>query len=721
MPRESGQDGLSSKGKLIRRTVGGLTILGTAFTLARSAPVPHYEAQSFSQTGHTEQYHGDLFGRSGREFVTQDRIPVHVHGKAVAMLSPNVMDHRGVEANRFAQHAGTRSERQHARSNVSSERNRADYVVHYGSSATRADRESDRAKVERVVVRSTPIAPEHAAMVTANMRTEAALSPTFVPPGEEPMMPQTPWWAYGIFFSPDAAYALGTGINKTFIRSKGLQGKLNAFEGTAITGRVLWACGAGAVSPQTTEVPTMAPTQVEATAVPVTETAIPYNPPTAEVTQTPPPEVAAALPDYANYSSVGFSEPVRVEDLKKGNVPPGMTDAAKEAFIENAMSLYNQLPEADRDRTTVTVCYRVDQNRNVPLLIRNGKEVLWLHQGDTPSFSPFFPSFRADTEEALTYKWVEFSGGTLVCKWDNNSEYPVVGLMANTSDTALASIFNPGEGKFVENPNPVPSPTPTEAAPKNGDTRTENGYTYKYSAEYGQWMREVTNFPLDDGPDYNFVPFRISVSENVDGELDLISLVHKDFTVADIPASGTFNPPPLTASFGRQVRERYFEEDTRNLTDLEQQSAFQMEMLGMGKGPQKDAYIPIIVSNGEEMRVKLSEQTGINMFIIDPDTMMQRGGANVITLHRGEVTFYVEVYGVDPAGNMLVRMAFDGSLADISNDDLRAILFTIPANFADHKDQREQGFTAYAQALADLSDNLQSDGVTPDVVINRAP
>gem|GEM_PF-2719813 len=273
---------------------------------------------------------------------------------------------------------------------------------------------------------------------------------------------------------------------------------------------------------------------------------------------------------------------------------------------------------------------------------------------------------------------------------------------------------------------PSLTPTPTEAAPKDGDTRTvtENGYTYayRYSEEYGQGLREIANFPLVDFPHNNYVPIIMRVGEKVIGERSLLSLIHKDFTPADIPASGSVDLNNVTGVFSLQLRKRYFQGDTRPLNDIEKQIAIQHEMRGQGDdADHRQAYLPIIVSDGEEKFVKLSETTGILLNIIDPETMKRLGGDNIVTLHNGNITFYVEVYGVDQAGNELVRMAFDGSLGDIPTDTLREILFSIPGNFVDHKDQREQGFTLFARVLADLSAEVDPLVGTIGVDIIRTP
>ncbi len=93
---------------------------------------------------------------------------------------------------------------------------------------------------------------------------------------------------------------------------------------------------------------------------------------------------------------------------------------------------------------------------------------------------------------------------------------------------------------------------------------------------------------------------------------------------------------------------------------------------------------------------------------------------NVIKLNNGPVTFYVQAYGVDEKGNALYRLAFEGSINDISDKALQEILFMIPGNLIDHVDQRKLGFTPTAQIFSMYSAKPRANG-EPDFSFERVP
>jgi hypothetical protein len=250
-------------------------------------------------------------------------------------------------------------------------------------------------------------------------------------------------------------------------------------------------------------------------------------------------------------------------------------------------------------------------------------------------------------------------------------------------------------------------------------TVTENGhkYAYIYNVELTQWVREVSNFPLLDYPYWNFLPYKILITEGTLGERNLYTITHTD----NMPG-GSNEPTPVMATFGLKLRKRYFQGDTRGLSNIDEQKMIVDEMQGTGESGHQQAYMPVLLSNGEEKLVKLNPDTGITTTIIDKDTLLRLGGDLVSTWNTFEGnTVYSEVYGVDEDGNMLVRFAVDGSIADLSDKDLRNVLFSFPANFVEHKDQREHGLTAFTQVLAMLSARPQPDGAAQDFVIDRIP
>jgi hypothetical protein len=276
---------------------------------------------------------------------------------------------------------------------------------------------------------------------------------------------------------------------------------------------------------------------------------------------------------------------------------------------------------------------------------------------------------------------------------------------------------------------PTVTPDPLAGAPEgttgknnNGEwtkSVTENGYEYEYiySAESGQWVRGVSNFPLLDYPYWNFLPYKIFITENTPGEQNLYMITHTD----NMPG-GSNEPTPVMATFALKLRKRYFQGDTRGLSSMDEQKVIVDEIQGTGESGHQQAYMPVLLSNGEEKLVKLSPDTGITVTIMDKDTLLRLGGDLVSTWNTFEGnTVYSEVYGVDEDGDMLVRFAVDRSIADLSDKDLRNVLFSFPANFVEHKDQREHGLTAFTQALAIVSAQPQPDGAAQDLEIDRIP
>jgi hypothetical protein len=244
-------------------------------------------------------------------------------------------------------------------------------------------------------------------------------------------------------------------------------------------------------------------------------------------------------------------------------------------------------------------------------------------------------------------------------------------------------------------------------------TVTENGhnYEYVYNAEAGQWVREIASFPLWDGTVYGYVIYTITACENVPGERSVYTVKHIDVVSDD-------DHSPFHDTFKVELEQRYFGID---FPTNEQSATFQKEMI---KGSESTATIPIIVANGtpegQTLNVKLGTDSGINVTIMDPATIQALGGENVIKLNNGTVTFYVQAYGVDAKGNALYRLAFEGSINDISDKALQEILFMIPGNFIDHVDQSKQGFTPNAQVFATWSAKPRANG-EPDFSFERVP
>jgi hypothetical protein len=292
-------------------------------------------------------------------------------------------------------------------------------------------------------------------------------------------------------------------------------------------------------------------------------------------------------------------------------------------------------------------------------------------------------------------------------------------------------------------PDVTPSVTPTAievAGPKEGDKTvvTENGYTYEYTyTKIGEtpdgepifkYLREIANFCLIDDPVYNYIPFQIFIADGVLGERSILELLHRDFVRTDIPPGGTFDPNPITGAFVFELEKTYFQNDQRNLSLLERDFVFQNEMLGKGEDGHKQAYLPIKLSNGDEVDVKLSQDNGIKMTIMDVETILKLGGASVTEwtyvdpASNKEFRFFSEAYGLDEKGNLLVRFALDGSFdnPDLSEEALRIAFMSIPANFAQKFDQSEQGVTDFAITLGHQSAKKQRNSDAIELDFRRA-
>jgi hypothetical protein len=85
---------------------------------------------------------------------------------------------------------------------------------------------------------------------------------------------------------------------------------------------------------------------------------------------------------------------------------------------------------------------------------------------------------------------------------------------------------------------------------------------------------------------------------------------------------------------------------------------------------------------------------------------------------------------------MLARIALDGSWENsilweetnmmwrnhtITEAIIRVALLSIPANFVEHKDQRNQGPSVFCELLVLKSTELQADGITKDLEIEHIP
>ncbi len=312
----------------------------------------------------------------------------------------------------------------------------------------------------------------------------------------------------------------------------------------------------------------------------------------------------------------------------------------------------------------------------------------------------------------------------------------------NATSLVSSTATNVPQATITFTPTLTPTITPTEdplANAPEGTTSvspdgkiyymdtTENGvnYHFTYNKETEKWTREVGKFPLWDDPSVNFIPFTIRINSDVKGGQNLVSLTHKDFTMNDIPASGRFNPPPLSATFEYELQVRYF--DNQDPNSDAHQIQIQEDMLGENNQhtylPTIHAYMPIITSSGEKVNGILSTETGFILDIVNSNDLKPIIGKGVNKwTDPWKNTFYIQVTGVDTSGNILIKEALDGDISALSDKAMRWFLFEGVGNIINHEDQREFDFlNLQSQAFATWSAKLQADHITQDVVIVRNP
>ena len=259
----------------------------------------------------------------------------------------------------------------------------------------------------------------------------------------------------------------------------------------------------------------------------------------------------------------------------------------------------------------------------------------------------------------------------------------------------------------------TPSPTPDPNAPQ-GYTRVEKGVYYMDTSEKGVdyhytwdskeklWLRLVGTFPLIDLKVHNYIPLKILISSNVQDGQYLVSLSHTDST-SDSDVS------PLMSTFFAELENRlgppYRGGDGSQL---------QMDMLGMNG---KQAYLPITTSTGEKTEGKLSETTGFVTEIVDPSVLLPMIGEGVTQWKDPSGnTFLSTVTGVDADGNICGKIAFQGDIRSLSEEQVRWMLFSIVSNVITQEDQRVQSFNTLTDDFALYSAKLRPDG-TKDIGI----
>lgn len=680
--------------------------------------------QIFAERGaHTQFYSGDV--GFGTHTDRQNTVDVTYRGRSVAAIPSSSFG----QPQSGGEHQARRSDRgsaQHMRTERTSEPLRAQAADNGAPSYVHIDS-----------------IPSVSAMVVAPVILESS---TPVP------IAQIPPWLPFVAMAPEAIYGVGTTLNKTLIHSGALQSRLNSFEALSLEARLLAACAV----PLTAQAPTEIAPMTQTVAPEVTGTPLVNE----VLTSTPVPriEIPVGAGEYPSMVSVIDSPKVysyggpegreNMDEITRAMFDRYIAELAREGKIQGST------PEAlylDFDKSFDFKMYVTDQMLTRIVQYKSGGAFLVpdnmvgqvyrelqlsyndLFQGGaavdvgTDNFS--FREYQADRvggvgawpvfvnvdEQSIPISWLNMERGGAVTPLESS-----------------VAVVTPGATSV---PQGAESPQPAVTEPGATRVVTENGHDYVYTytklgetktgEELWRYVRETGTVILFDGPVRNYLPFQILGSQNVQNEQNFVSVNYTDQTDINSPN------PWLTRTLSPELQKRYFAEDPRKgtMTDMEGSRVLQMEMLGLGEGDHKQAYLDIIVANGtpegEVKRVKLSETTGIILTIMTAEDIAKLGGENVLELHAQEgdrnYTYYVQVYDVDEKGNELVRVAFADPLSEIPEAVLRKVLFSIPGNLIDHKDQREQGFTNVAQIFAQYSAKTNETTGKPDVEIELLP
>jgi hypothetical protein len=303
-------------------------------------------------------------------------------------------------------------------------------------------------------------------------------------------------------------------------------------------------------------------------------------------------------------------------------------------------------------------------------------------------------------------------------------------IKPNVTATPQATITFTSTPTLTPTTMPTPTEDPMAHAPEGTTSVSADGKTYYMDTtekdvsyhytwdEKGKlWLRSLTDgIPLEDWPVYDYIPLRILISASAEGEQNLVSLTHTNFTESDIdPVTRRFDPPPLTSTFDVEVEDRYFNVDLSSSVPQSDDTKFQHDVRD-GK-----AFLPIITSSGENAEGKLSETTGFVTTIVgytDLEPMIGKG----VTKWKDPTgaVFLSTVIGVDTDGNICGEIAFQGDIRSLSEKQVRWMLFSIVSNVITDEDQRVQSFNTLTDDFAIYSAKLRKDG-TQDIGIVRNP
>jgi len=268
----------------------------------------------------------------------------------------------------------------------------------------------------------------------------------------------------------------------------------------------------------------------------------------------------------------------------------------------------------------------------------------------------------------------------------------------------------------------VHAPEGATSASADGKTyymdTTENGVSYHYTWDKVEklWLRPLTDgIPLEDWPQYDSLPLKILISASSEGGQNLVSLTHKNFTESDIGPTGTFAPTPISSTFDVEVEDRYFHVDLSSAVPQADDIKFQNDVRD-GK-----AFLPIITSSGEKAEGKLSGTTGFVTTIVGYTDLEPIIGKGVTKWKDPKgASFLSTVTGIDTDGNICGKIAFQGDIRTLSDEQVRWMLFSIVGNVITREDQRVQDLNTLTYIFAKYSAKLREDG-SQDIGIVRNP
>ncbi len=269
----------------------------------------------------------------------------------------------------------------------------------------------------------------------------------------------------------------------------------------------------------------------------------------------------------------------------------------------------------------------------------------------------------------------------------------------------------------VPTPTEIPDPTmPPGATGKDSKGNyikevTENGNTFEYTWDKEQelWTRSLGEFPLYDSTVFNYIPLKIFISNDVEGGQNLVSITHEDRT-------GGSSMNPLSSSFVPELEERYFQKDSSRISN-DESAQLQREMM---KGIKSQAFLPLITSYGESVNMRLSTETGFILTIVNAADLEPLVGNGVSKWGDGKHTYYSQVTGVNGDGNVLCKVASVDSLRDLSDLELRYVLFSCVGNVISHENQTTQNLDNITQIFTQYSAKPYGDSPA-DVMIERNP